>query len=430
MGLPASTVRSDRNNFGPRLGVAWRPPGVEWLVVRAAYGIYYDNAVIGLANSYGYNPSFLSLRVFPGTGTSASTIQTSVQQPGTSALALAFRIDPDIRDAYVQQWNFNFQFSLSQGFLLETAYVGSKGTKLTGGSNPNQAAEGGGPRPFPQFGPFAFVGSRASSNYNSLQIRLERRFRAGSSFLMSFTQAKSIDSASAYLGNAQAEPLLPQNSRDLRSERSLSIFDTRRRLAISFLQELPRLKHSDSLVRGIAGLWQFGLLGSFNAGFPFPIRRSVNQSGTVPGPLGDLSDRPDVFGDPTQAGPVPNHPNSACRLTVSKGGKAADKVGDPASWFNPCAFSAPSTLRFGNSARNNVIGPGVANVDVSLSKRFYFHENRSLQLRFDVFNLFNRPQFDLPQNVFDSASFGAVSSSNLLGTSPPRQIQIGIRFQF
>jgi hypothetical protein len=429
LGLPASTYRSDRNNFGPRLGLAWQPPAIDWLVVRAAYGIYYDNAVMGVVNSYSYNPPFLSLNVYPGNAT--ATVQSVVEQQGTSALALVFLVDPDLRDAYVQQWNFNLQAAIGGGFVLETAYVGSKGTKLTGGSNPNQLAEGGGPPPFPQLGPFALVSSRASSNYHSMQVRLERRFLAGSSFLLSYTRSKSIDDASTYLGQAQAESSVPQNSRDLTSERALSTFDTRQRLAISYLQELPLLAHQPGLVRAIVGGWQLGLLGSFHTGFPFPIRRLINQSGTVPGPRGDLSDRPDVVGDPTKAGPVVNNSNPACRLTVSQGGKAADKVGEPGSWFNPCAFDAPATLRFGNSARNNVIGPGLANFDVSVAKRFYFRsEQQSLQLRFEMFNLFNRPHFDLPQNFFDSATFGAVSSSNLLGTSPPRQLQIGIRYQF
>lgn len=429
LGLPASTIRGDRNNFAPRLGLAWRPPGMDWMAVRAAYGMYYDNAALSLVDQYSFNPPFSSLSIYPGTGT--STIRSIIAQPAVTSLALAYLVDPNLRDAYVQQWNLNLQFALSHGFMLETAYVGSKGTRLPGATNPNQAPEGGGPRPFPQFGPLAFISSRASSNYESMQTRLERRFRAGSSFLANYTWSKSIDDASLYLGLGQAESYMPQDSRDLRSERALSTFDTRHRLSISYLQELPLPTHSDRIVRGIAGGWQFGLIASVNSGHPFPILRSIDQSGTVPGPAGDLSDRPDVVGDPYKAGPVMNNPNPACWRTVSQGGRAADKVGDPASWFNPCAFASPTTLRFGNSARNNVIGPGLANVDVSLAKRFFLSKERqTLQLRFEVFNLLNRPQFDLPENYFDSASFAAVSSANLLGTSPPRQIQIGMRFQF
>ena len=429
LGLPDSTFWSDRNNVAPRIGLSWRPNGVQWLVVRSAYGINYDNASTGVQVLYSFNPPFSTLQIYPNPG--GATIQSIVQQEAVSSSALVYRVDPSIRDGYVQQWNLGLQFALLRNFVLETAYVGSKGSLLTGATNPNQAAEGGGPRPFPQFGAVASVESRASSNYHSMQVTLEKRFYAGSSLLAAYTWGRSTDDASLYLGLAQAESYVPQNSRDRRSERALSIFDTKHRLSVSFLQELPSLSSAHTLWRRILGGWQLGAIASFNSGHPFPILRQINQSGTVPGPLGDLSDRPDVAGDPTKAGPIPNHPDPACRMTTSQGGKAADRVGDPASWFNASAFAAPSTRRFGNSARNNVIGPGVAMIDVSISKRFLFgSEGRSLQLRFDTFNVANRPHFDLPQHFFDSTSFSAVSSSNLLGTTPPRQIQLGLRYQF
>jgi len=428
LGLPDSTFRSDWNNFAPRIGLSWRPNGTKWLVVRSAYGINYDGGSMALLNSYSFNPPFSTLQSYQNPG--VATIESILQQQAVSSPAMVYRVDPSLQDGYVQQWNLGLQFALRENIVLETAYVGSKGSLLTGATNPNQAPEGGGPRPFPQFGAVASAESRASSNYHSMQVRLERRYRAGSSLLAAYTWGRSTDDASLYLGLAQAESYVPQNSRDRRSERALSIFDTKHRLVVSFLQELPSLRTAHSLVRGLWGRWQFGAIATFNSGHPFPILRQINQSGTVPGPLGDLSDRPDVVSDPTKAGPVPNHPDPACRVTVSQGGRAADQVGDPSSWFNPCAFAAPSTLRFGNSARNNVLGPGVAMIDVSVSKRFGVAEGHTLQIRFDAFNLANRPHFDLPQHYFDSASFSAVSSSNLLGTTPPRQIQIGLRYQF
>jgi Carboxypeptidase regulatory-like domain/TonB dependent receptor-like, beta-barrel len=429
LGLPASTYRGDRNNFAPRLGLAWRPPGFDSLVVRAAYSISYDNASLSVMNSYSFNPPFFSLSVYPNRG--VSTIQTIVEQQPLPALALVYRMDPAFHDGYVQQWNFNLQFALNEGMILETAYVGSKGSGLSGGTDPNQPSEGGGPRPFPQHGPIASIESRASSSYEALQVRLERRYRKGSSFLAAYTWAKSIDDASLYLGLAQAEPYMPQDSRSRSGERALSTFHTAQRLSVSYLQELPALEASSALARSLLGSWQVGLIGSFNSGQPFPITRQIDQSGTGPGPLGDQSDRPDVVADPTKAGPVPYHPDPACRLTKSQGGKAADKVKDPVSWFNPCAFAAPVGLRFGNSARNNVIGPGRAGIDFSLSKRFNLRPERyTLQLRVEAFNLLNTPQFDLPEPGFDSARFSAVSSSDSLGTSPPRQVQLGLRFQF
>lgn len=428
LGLPDSTFYSDRNNFAPRIGLAWRPTRVPWLTLRSAYGIYYDNISMSVQNNYSFSPPFSTLHIYPNPG--GANIHTVLNQQAVPSLALVYYMDPSLRDGYVQQWNASLQFSLRENLVLETAYVGSKGSLLPGGSNPNQPPEGGGPRPFPQFGALMFVSSRASSNYHSLQLRLERRFRAGSSFLAAYTWGRSTDDASSHIGLAQPESYMPQNSRDRRSERSLSVYDTKHRLSISYLQELPSLRNSSGFLRHTLGGWQLATIAQFNSGHPFPIFRQINQSGTGPGPLGDLSDRPDVVGDPAKPGPVANHPSPACHTTRSQGGRAADVVGDPASWFNPCAFAAPSTQRFGNAARNNVIGPGVAMIDVSLSKRFSIAENHSLQLRFDAFNIANRPHFDLPQHYFDANNFSAVSSSNLLGATPPRQIQIGVRYQF
>jgi len=429
LGLPAATFRPDRNNFAPRVGLAWRPSRALGLVVRSAYGVFFENAALHQTTNYALNPPFLSVLAYGNDGT--RTIPNSLTAVPAESLALEYRLDPNLRDAYVQQWNLGLQWGLAPGWVLETAYVGTKGTRLSRSVNLNQPPEGGGTRPYPQHGPVLSVASQANSNYHGLQTRLERRLSSGANLLAAYTWSKSIDDASLYTGLAQAESYTPQDSRTLRGERALSTFHTGHRLSATLLQRLPAFRDRSSFVRAALGGWQAAVMAAVSSGHPFPILRSQSQSGTGFGPLGDASDRPDAIGDPMRAGPLPNHPDPACRLTTAEGGKAAVAVRTPGSWFNPCAFAAPNTARFGNSARNNVIGPGVAQVDASLGKFIRLPGERvTLQLRFEAFNLLNTPQFDLPEHRFDAARFGAISSSNALGSTPPRQIQIGAQFTF
>ena len=120
-------------------------------------------------------------------------------------------------------------------------------------------------------------------------------------------------------------------------------------------------------------------------------------------------------------------------LTISQGGEAADHTGTVQTWINPCAYSNPNLLgqfRFGTSPRNGVIGPGLVNLDLSISRSIALFRESQLTFRADVFNLFNHPNFDPPDNVFDSRNFGAITSANQFGTRPPRQIQLALRYSF
>jgi hypothetical protein len=128
-----------------------------------------------------------------------------------------------------------------------------------------------------------------------------------------------------------------------------------------------------------------------------------------------------VVGDPNKAGAVAANP----------GCSAPTQIHTPNSWFNPCAFASPQNPLLGTDGRNTVIGPGLNNLDFSLLKDIPFrHEGRRLQLRFEFFNLFNIPHFDLPGRTFGESSLGVVQSANEYGSKPPRQIQLGLKYIF
>lgn len=428
MGIPRAIYDDDSNNFAPRIGFAWRPLGTNRFVIRSAYGIFYDVNHFNVNYLPRFNPPFFGVVFFPNGGT--NTIQDILNQAGGILPPVPEMVASDFKDGYTQQWNLNVQYELLSDLLIDVAYVGSKATDFVGRRDLNQPDPAVGIRPFPQFASIDLLESTARSNYNSLQFRAEKRLSHGLTFLASYTWSKSIDTTSGLFSPGGVEAGHPQNSNDVRADRALSNFHTKHRFVFSGLYELPFGSGSQSrFVRAVLGNWQIGTILSLSSGRPFTIGRSVNQSGTRGGLR--VADRPDQIGDPFDPGPVPNHPDPACQTTISQGGRAADFVRDPAMWFNPCAFAAPATQRFGTAGRNSVIGPDLKMIDLSLMKTMKFAGDRQgLEFRVEIFNLFNHSNFDTPDRIFDSASFGVVQSENTFGGRPPRQIQFGLRYVF
>ena len=414
--IPRATYGSSPRNFAPRLGFAWRPLASERLVVRSAYGIFYDVGILNFNVAPRFNPPFFGARLFLNDG--LRNIQSIVQVPPTGGQVNPSLISPDYHDGYLQQWNFDVQQELA-GTVFDVAYVGSKGTHLLNTRNVNQPRPGGAP-PYPQFGPAQLYESEANSSYHSLQARAERRFRRGLMFLASYTWSKSLDDGSAIFASA-TEPALPQDSSNLRAERARSSFDAAHRFVLSSIYDLP-------FGGRIFGGWQASGVLSLQTGHAFTVNRGIDQSGTGTFVLSH-SDRPDQIADPYRAGPVAANSNPACHATQSQGGLAADKVGIPESWFNPCAFDAAAG-RFGSAGRNALTGPGFANLDFAVLKNFALRETDRVQLRLEAFNLLNHPNFDTPDRVYDSPNFGKVLSSNAYGLKPPRQLQIALKYIF
>jgi hypothetical protein len=428
-GLPRSTFSADRNNFAPRIGFAWRASSSGRTVLRGAYGLFFDVGILNANAGPRFNPPFFKTLLFFNSGT--NTIEDIVQQPNVPIPTAPASIAADFRQAYMQHWNLTLQYAPAPRLVIETGYVGSKGTALLDRRNLNQPRPGE-PPPFPQFGGWQYVESGSSSSYHAALVRIERRLAQGFELLGSYTFSQAIDNASSMFGTA-GEPAFPQNSRDMRAERGLANFHARHRMVTSFLYQVPVGAGRRWAGGGVAGRifanWELGGIVTLRSGQPFTVNRAIDQSGTGAGQI-EASDRPDVISDPYQPGPVSSHPDPACHATVSRGGRAADLVRDPASWFNPCAFAA-APGRFGDAGRNALLGPGLANLDLILLRDFPFDsDRRRLQFRFEFFNLFNHPNFDLPDRVFDSPTFGRVLSANAYGGKPPRQIQLGLKYIF
>lgn len=415
-GVPRGGYEPDKNNFAPRVGIAWTIDEAGKTVLRAGYGIYYDTSPLAPGEALYFNRPYFDFNLFfPLQGL---PLTLSDPFPAFFPFALpdsAQAIQRDLRTPYMQHWNLSVQRQLGRKRVLEVSYVGSKGTKLLTARDINQPRPSVlppglpfVPRPVPQFDEINLIESRANSNYRSLQARLQQRLSDGLALLASYTWSRSIDDASNFFPSA-GDPNYPQNSYDFKAERGRSNFDLRHRFSASYVYDLPfgkgRKYLSDdggwsTLLTG----WQTAGIVTAQTGRPFTVAliREFDNSGTGFSALGfGANDRPNLVGDPRLAN------------------------GTPERWFNTAAFAFPAPGTFGNAGRNVVDGPGYQSVNASLIKNTNLTENVNLQLRGEVFNLFNHPNFNLPDNFLGSPTFGQITSAR-----DPRHIQLGVKLLF
>jgi hypothetical protein len=436
-GIPRATYSPTRSDFAPRIGFAWRPLKTERWVVRSAYGIFYDQPIANINIFPRINPPFYNLALYPQTFDCANqpltpcSVQDILSQTGQhTGVVQANMIAPKFRDGYMQQWNADLQYEVLPNWMVDTAYVGSKGTHLSNVLDLNQPDPTTGLAPYPQFSSILFVESSANSNYNSLQLRSEKRTQMGLALLLSYTYSKSFDDISSVFGGSVGSGL-PQNSRNIAADRGPSDFNAVHRFSGSFVYDLPlrRLWSRGPDWSGrILNSWQAAAILTAQSGSPFTVVLGGAPQASAAA-FGNPA-RPDLIADPYKPGPVAANPNPMCQTTVSQGGMAADHVRTSQSWFNPCAFVAPAGP-FGNEGRNVLTGPGFTNLDFGLSKSVALgSENHRLQFRGDFFNLLNHPNFDVPAHVLGASSFSEILSANAYGSKPPRQIQLSMRYMF
>ncbi len=290
-------------------------------------------------------------------------------------------------------------------FFRWIGYLGSKGTHLYRQRQINQPRPAPGPiqprRPYPMFGSINGIESSGHSTYHSLQVKADKRFAKNFSFLLAYTFSKSIDSNSAYAGNAHTTNNA-QDGNNLRAEKGLSSFDMRHRFSLSYILQLPFGRGQAYLgdLKGLAGHlvsgWEITGITTLQSGTPSDIQLTIDRSNT-----GVFRDRPDRIGDP--------------KLKDAK----------PDQFWDPKAFVLQPPFRFGNAGRNILPGPGWVNFDVSVIKNTSVTESLTLQFRAEVFNLFNHPNFFNPERFFDTPLFGKVTAA-----ADPRLVQLALKLIF
>jgi hypothetical protein len=311
---------------------------------------------------------------------------------------------------YMQQWSVDLQRELPFQFQLQVGYVGSVGKHLQGTVDLNQArlnAPGENSpiqdrRPFPQFTAIPQQFNGEFSNYNALNLQLQRRFVNGFSIQGSYTWAKSLDTYSGAANEGTGDHH-PEYS-NIRHDYGPSAFDVGHRVVGDVIYELPFgrgkkfLGDASGFKGWLVGGWQSNATVQWQTGYPLSALWLSDRSQT-----GSGLQRPDVQGDPN----------------LARGQRS------PLRWFNTSAFVSNPVGTFGNSGRNIIRGPGLATVDFSLFKSTTLTERFSLQFRAELFNLLNHTNFGNPGNFIDGPNFGVVTSTN-----PARQIQFAVKFQY
>jgi hypothetical protein len=411
-GIPRAGYEADKNNFAPRIGLAWALGNDGETVVRAGYGVYYDQSPLAPGEGLFFNAPYFDFRFYfqsqqaPLTVFNPFPFNTPSQSPPS-----AFAFDRNLRSSYTQHWNLSLQRQLGSNTVAELAYVGSKGTKLLASRDINQpAARPQQPnlRPNPLFGEITQQEGSADSNYHSLQARIQQRLAFGLSLLGAYTWGKSIDNASGIFSSS-GDPNYPQNSYDLAAERGRSGFDVRHRFSLSYSYDLPFGKGKDLLndigwATALVTGWQTYGVVTLQTGRPFTVALlpEFDNSNTGISNLGFLgNDRPNLVGVAKLQNPTPER------------------------WFNTAAFVIPRFGSFGNSGRNILDGPGYQNVNFSIVKNTAIKEAATIQFRAEFFNLFNHPNFGLPDNFVGSPSFGRLYSAD-----SPRRVQFGLKLLF
>jgi carboxypeptidase family protein len=419
-GVPDTIFKTPKTNFAPRLGFAWDPFGDGKSSVRAAYGLFYDEA--GLVQTYNVfqAPDFqpIAVLVFPPSFADPFAGNSPFKPP----LQLPFQVGPgttntwiaaDFRPARVQHWNLTLQRQLTSALAVEIAYVGNKASHLQGNIDVNQAlfttnattGNVASRRPFSSFGSGLQVTSIFESNYHGLQSTLTHRLQHGLSFQIAYTWSKAIDDITAptafFLFPGQTSRI--QDVRNPQLDRGLSAFDLRHRFVTSFDYELPFFRSSAKAVQHVLGGWRWSGIVTLQSGRPFTVADSAdpNRDGDT------VADRTNVIRDPN----LPNDQRTTAR------------------WFDTAAFQRFTTAQaphLGNAGRNIVFSDGVINFDMGLTKAFSFGTEKAFEVRWEVFNLFNHPNYGVPVNDFNSPNFGRVLST----TTTERQMQFGFKFVF
>ena len=419
-GIPRGGYLTDKNNFAPRVGVAWSPDAEAHTVVRAGYGIYYNQSSLAPGEGLYFNPPFFDFNAFfplPPELVPPRGLPLTLSDPFPSDFPFALppsalTFQRDLRTPYLQQWNVGVQREIGTGRTVEVAYVGSKGHNLIRGRDINQADASPVPAPFnlrpnPRFADIIAVESQARSRYDSLQIQFNQRSRSGLSVLSSYTLGESQDDASGFFTSA-GDPNFPQNSNDPEAEYGRSGFDVRHRLSLSFAYELPfgvgRPFATSGWREQAFGDWQVAGIVTLQSGRPFTVLLlpEFDNSNTGRAALGfGNNDRPNLVGDPTLSDP------------------------SAAAWFAADAFALPPFGSFGDAGRNILEGPGFKNMNLALHKLVRLTSDTRVQVRIEIFNLFNHVNLDLPDSFLGSPTFGRI-----LSASSARRVQLGLKLLF
>lgn len=401
--LPSSLVRADKEAFSPRLGLAWRPSQKHSLVTRFGYSIFYSGSAYNqIASQMGSQPPFVNAQAFSTQGIADPlTFQNGFFGPSTVTTTDTYAIDPNYRLAYAQTWNATVQESLKWGVLMETEYIGTKGTRLGIVEEPNRSLTG--VLPIPTAAQFTYQSSNGNSIYHAGQVRLTKRLTGGMAATALYTFSKSIDDVSSFNGPGGT---VVQFINNLYLERGLSNFAQPHNLSTTFQYTSPvgmrgRFRNTKWYTTWMRG-WATNGSFNFTSGTP--------STATVSGNLSNLGGGGAIGGT----------------LRAQATGLPINAPGFP--YFNTAAFTTPLAGEFGDAGRNTI--PGLPHASFNMNFRRTFRlgneaSQRTLAFQLNTNNALNHPTI---------SGFGTNVSSNTFGiatgASQMRTVSMNLRFSF
>ncbi|HTA47742.1 MAG TPA: TonB-dependent receptor [Bryobacteraceae bacterium] len=407
-GGPSRAYNQSARNFEPRIGLAWNPFHNDKTVIRSAYAIMTDQPQLGLVIGLAANPPYaFPVSYSPTTSIPFVTLGNAFTQAGGAVSPNT--VAHNYKDAYISEYNFNIQQQFAHDFAVMIGYFGSKGTDLNVERNYNQLVNGVHPiqalSPSSPIDPGKTLGnilayeSIGNSNYNGLWVTLNKSMGHGLQFSADYAWSKSIDDNSRNI-----QLLVVQDSNNIRGDRGPSDFDTRQRIVLHGVYDLPfkgnRLKEG----------WEIALVEQTQTGNPLTFKTS-NTAFT-----GSQNLRPNITG-PVITGFTPATNGSATSVTYIQ---------------NPSVFVNQGNA-FGNLGRNSIFGPGFSNLDFALVKTTKITEAVAFQIRADAFDLLNQVNFYNPVLTIGSSTTGLITSGTRFpagdfGSS--RQLQLSAKVTF
>jgi hypothetical protein len=415
-------VTPDRNNFAPRLGVAWQIVP-EKIVLRGGYGVFYNTEdIYGSEANLPLNPPQLIQANLIRVGFGPAPIRISDPIPSgvlsnfDSRLVTLRTRETDQRSGLIQQWNAALQFQVTRASTFELAYAGNNGRNLFGLYERNQTNFGvdgtvAANRPFPLWQGVQTGATRARSKYNALQAKYEHSYNNGLYVLAAYTWASALDQAGAWDSGAS-----PQFRDNFNAEWARMSQTPQHRYTTAITNDLPfgrGRKWGSNMSRAadwVLGGWKVSSIISFRSGLPI----NVGLTGTGIDPQNNQAYR--FFGR-------------------NGGGLRPDRVGEANTGISPKddrfnfltvnAYRVQAINTAGNSARNSAYGPRQFNTDFALRKEIRWSDRQAVEIRWESFNFFNTVNFNNPSTTVGATNFGVITSAG-----DPRIMQMAIRYQF
>jgi hypothetical protein len=403
-GTSASLFNGHYNNWAPRIGIAWQPPG-KWfsgqhqMTIRAGYSMFYVESYLNtLAGEMANQPPFATANTLT-TQTVASpplSFLTNLSSALPATLTNTVAVNPNYQVPYAMIWNASVEYNLARNMFMEAMYTGTRGVhldELLGFGPTNVTANAAG---------FTYDTTGAFSNFNALQLRLQKRMSHGLMFMARYTYSKSLDNASTIGGGGQT---VIQNNADPRGDYGLSSFDMRHQFQGNFTYQFPFGERQRYAKKGwqkdVFGAWRLNGTFTAHSGTPFTVR-VFSKDPSCQNVPGVNSERANQNGSVSLANP-----------TVQE-------------WFDTSMFSAPTGC-FGDAPRNSVTGPGAFTINSGLSKTIQFGRDglRRLDFSWNVTNLLNHVNYSGLSTVMGSSTFGQIT-----GAAAMRSMQFTTRLNF